>query len=48
MATEIKKQLTDIWGKEEFHHFEFVNQDQIDKITHDMPKKYEKSRKQFP
>ena len=41
MATEIKKQLTDIWGKEpiEFHHFEFVTQDQIDKIIHDTPKK---------
>ena len=44
MATEIKKQLTDIWAKEpiQFHHFEFVTQDQIDKIIHDTPKKYEK------
>ena len=44
MATEIKKQLTDLWGKEpiQFHHFEFVTQDQIDKILNAIPKKYEK------
>ena len=46
MATEIKKQLTDLWGKEpiQFHHFEFVTQDQIDKVLNDIPKKYEKIR----
>ena len=44
MAKEIKKQLTKIWRKEpiQFHHFEFVTQDQIDKIINDNPKKYEK------
>ena len=44
MATEILKQLTDLWGKEpiQFSHFEFVAQDQIDKILNDIPKKYEK------
>ena len=44
MPKEIKKQLTDLWAKEriQFHHFEFVTQDQIDKIINDTPRKYEK------
>ena len=53
MAQEIKKQLSDLWGKEpvQFHHFEFVTQDQLEKILNDTPRKYEKvlkSREQFP
>ena len=33
----------------QLHHFEFVTQDQLEKIINDTPRKYEnKSRKQFP
>ena len=44
MAQEIKKQLSDLWGKEpiQFHHFEFVTQDKLEKILNDIPRKYEK------
>ena len=44
MAKEIFKKLTDLWAKEpiQLHHFEFVTQDQIDKIINDTPRKYEK------
>ena len=44
MAEEIKKQLTNMWekGEVEFNHFEFVTQQQCDKIIQDTPKKYEK------
>ena len=46
MAKEIKKQLTDLWGKEpiQFHHFEFVTQDLLEKIITDTPRKYFKKR----
>ena len=44
MAKDIKKQLSDLWGKEpiQLHHFEFITEDQINKIINDIPKKYEK------
>ena len=44
MAEEIKKQLATTWEKGgiEFNHFEFVTQQQCDKIIQDTPKKYEK------
>ena len=45
MAEEIKKQLTTMWengGGVEFNHFEFVTQQQCDKIIQDTPKKYKK------
>ena len=44
MAKEIKKQLTELWGKEpmRFHHFEFVTQDQVEKIINDTPRNMEK------
>ena len=44
MAKEIKKQLSDLWGKapKQLHHFEFVTEDQINKIINDTPKKYQK------
>ena len=44
MAKDIKKQLSDLWGKEpiQFHYFEFITEDQINKIINDIPKKYEK------
>ena len=44
MEKEILKQLTDLWGKKPipFHHFEFVTQDQLEKIINDTPRKYEK------
>ena len=44
MAEEIKKQLTTMWEKVgiKFNHFEFVTQQQCDKIIQDTPKKYEK------
>ena len=43
MAEEIKKQLTTMWvkGGIEFNHFEFVTQQQCDRIIQDTPKKYE-------
>ena len=39
-----KEQLTGLWGKEpiQFHHFEFVTQDQVEKIINETPRKYEK------
>ena len=44
MTEEIKKQLTTMWEKGgiEFNHFEFVTQQQCDKIIQDTPKKYKK------
>ena len=50
MAEEIKKQLTTMWEKGgiEFNHFEFVTQQQCDKIIQDTPKKYEKKLQQVP
>ena len=45
MAEEIKKQLTAMWEKGggiEFNRFEFVTQQQCEKIIQDTPKKYEK------
>ena len=44
MAKEIKKQLSDLWGKKpiQLHHFEFVTEDQINKIINDTPKKISK------
>ena len=44
MAEEIKKQLTTMWEKGgiEFNHFEFVIQQQCDKIIQDTAKKYQK------
>ena len=50
MVKDIKKELSQLWCKEpiQFHHFEFVTEEQINKIIHDIPKKYEKkSREQF-
>ena len=50
MAKDIKKEFSDLWGKEpiQFHHFEFITKEQINKIINDIPKKYEKkSREQF-
>ena len=42
MAKEIKKQQSDLQDKEpiQFHHFEFVTEDQINKIIN--AQKYEK------
>ena len=50
MAEEIKKQLTTMWVKRgiEFNHFEFVSQQQCDKIIQDTPKKYGKKLQQVP
>ena len=51
MVKDIKKQLSELWDKEpiQFHHFEFITEDKINKIINDIPKKYEKkSREQFP
>ena len=44
MAKEIKKQLGDLSDKEliQFHHFEFVTQDQLELNSNDTPRKYEK------
>ena len=45
MAEEIKKQLTTMWGKGggiEFNHFEFVPQQQCDKLIQETPRKCEK------
>ena len=44
MAKDIKKELSQLWRKEpiQFHHFEFVTEEQINKIINDIPKKYEK------
>ena len=44
MAKDIKKELSQLWGKEsiQFHHFEFVTEEQINKIINAIPKKYEK------
>ena len=44
MAKDIKKELSQLWHKEpiQFHHFEFVTEEQINKIINDIPKKYEK------
>ena len=41
MAKEIKKQLSELWGTDpiQFHYFEFVTEDQINKIINDKPKK---------
>ena len=44
MAKDIKKELSQLLGKEpiQFHHFEFITEEQINKIINDIPKKYEK------
>ena len=46
MEKENKKQLSDLWGKQhiQFHHFEFVTQDQPEKIINDTPRKYKKKQ----
>ena len=45
MAKVIKKELSDLWGKEpiQFHHFKFITEEQINKIINGIPKKYEKN-----
>ena len=44
MAKDIKKELSQLWHKEpiQFYDFEFVTEEQINKIINDIPKKYEK------
>ena len=44
MEEEFKKGLTTLWerGGVKFNHFEFVTQEQCNKIIEDTPKKYEK------
>ena len=41
MAKDIKKSSVSM-EPIQFHHFEFVTEEQINKIIHDIPKKYEK------
>ena len=43
MAKDIRKELSQLWHNEpiQFHHFEFVTEEQINKIINDIPKKYE-------
>ena len=44
MEEEFMKELTTLWerGSVKFIHFEFVTQEQCNKITEETPKKYEK------
>ena len=44
MEEEFKKELTTLWerGGVKFNHFEFVTQEQCNKIIEETPKKYEK------
>ena len=44
MEEEFKKELTTLWerGGVKFNHFEFVIQEQCNKIIEETPKKYEK------
>ena len=44
MEEEFKKELTTLWerGGAKFNHFEFVTQEQCNKLIEDTPKKYEK------
>ena len=50
MAEEIKKQLTTMWEKGgiEFNNFEFVTQQQRDKIMQNTPKNMRKKLQQVP
>ena len=45
MEEEFKKALTNLWerGGVKFNHFEFVTQEQCNKIIEETPKKYEKN-----
>ena len=45
MEEEFKKELTTLWerGGVKFNHFEFVTQEQCNKIIEETPKKYEKN-----
>ena len=50
MTEEIKKQLTTMWEKGgiEFNHFEFVTQQQCDKIIQIHPRNTRKKLQQVP
>ena len=44
MAKDIKKELSQLWCKEpiQFHQFEFVTEEQINKIINDIPRNMRK------